>query len=109
MRKFLLSVLLVFSLSIVFSQNNLPPVFEITTDTISDQELPIAYYQMLEDKDGKFTMEQVTQSPLSDKFHRRDTILKNVDTLVHTFWFRFRLRNDLNNEIKIGLISQCEQ
>ena len=109
MRKFLLLLLLVFSLSVVFSQNNLPPVFDITADTISDQELPIAYYQMLEDRDGKFTMEQVTQSPLSDKFHRRDTILKNVDTLVHTYWFRFRLRNDLNNEITIGLFSPGKQ
>src|SRR4051794_23091786 len=90
-----------FSIATAIAQNNLPPVFEITTDTILDQELTVIYYQMKEDKDGKFTIEQVTQSPLSDKFHRRDTILTNVDTLVNTFWFRFRLRNDLKKEIKI--------
>jgi hypothetical protein len=47
---------------IVSAQNNLPPVFEITTDTALYDTLPNTYWQKLEDKDGKLSFDEVNKN-----------------------------------------------
>jgi hypothetical protein len=37
----------------VHAQTNLPPVYEIKTDTIPEQLFGDMYYQILKDKDGR--------------------------------------------------------
>jgi hypothetical protein len=44
-------------------QSNLPPVYDIITDTALNSEIPTGYWKMLEDREGKFAFQQVTQSP----------------------------------------------
>lgn len=93
----------------ITAQNNLPPVYEIKTDTAFKQDLDNTYWQLLEDKKGKWTIEQVSTPPLSDLFRDSSSKLKATNTPVHTYWFRYRLKNIMNRETKIALDSYSEQ
>jgi len=107
-RLFLLSFILIFAVKAI-AQVNLPDVFEIKTDTTFFQYLSSSQWQMLEDKEGRWTLEQVSKSPLSDKFHRRDTVIQGIDTVVKTYWFRFRLKNVMDRPAKISLDAYFER
>ena len=107
-RLFLFSFILIFAVKAI-AQVNLPDVFEIKTDTTFFQYLSSSQWQMLEDKESRWTIEQVSKSPLADKFHRRDTLLQDIDTVVKTYWFRFRLKNVMNVPAKISLDAYFER
>ncbi len=53
----------------LIAQSVLPPVYEIESDTASEQKVDSTYWQKLEDKEGKWTFEQVSKEPLAEKFH----------------------------------------
>ncbi|MBD0278565.1 MAG: hypothetical protein ICV81_11475, partial [Flavisolibacter sp.] len=82
------------------SQKNLPPVFEIDTDTAVYQ-LEDSFWQMLEDKTGNLTIDQVSTSPISDSFHINTTKQRGINYAIHTFWFRLRLKNNMIREANI--------
>ena len=107
-RLFLLSFVWVFVVKAI-GQTNLPDVFEINNDTTFFQYLNSSEWQMLEDKDGEWTIEQVNRSPLSEKFHKRDTVIQGIDTVVKTYWFRFRLKNVMSVPAKISLDAYFER
>jgi len=107
-RFFLLSFILILAVKAI-AQVNLPDVFEIKTDTTFFQHLSSNQWQMLEDKEGQWTIEQISKSPLSDKFHKRDTVIQGIDTVVKTYWFRFRLKNVMNVPAKISLDAYFER
>lgn len=69
MKRSSILLLLTFLATTIFAQNNLPPVYEINTDTAVNIMLVDAYWQMLEDPDGKWTIDEVSQSPVADRFH----------------------------------------
>lgn len=100
------SVLPVFD---VFAQNALPPVYEIKTDTVVEYTLATDYYQMLPDKMGKWTVEQVTKQPVTNGFFSRSNKPNGVDTVVHTFWFRYRIKNSLNRRLNVSLDSRSDK
>jgi two-component system, NtrC family, sensor kinase len=106
---FLLLLFALFLFGKIVAQNNLPPVYELKTDTALGQYLDKSYWQLLEDKDGKWTIEQVNQSPLKDKFHDSLSKLKVIDTTVHTYWFRYRLKNSMSIEAKVALDARSAQ
>jgi two-component system, NtrC family, sensor kinase len=101
---FLLAVSLL-SFKTTFAQLKLPPVYEIESDTAFLQDIANEYYQVLEDKSGKWTIDQVILSPLTDRFRHRN--LKNTigDTVVNTYWFRYSLKNVTGHQISIALDS----
>ncbi|MEP7164667.1 MAG: ATP-binding protein [Ferruginibacter sp.] len=109
MKKLLLYILLgLISPLKSISQNNLYPVFEIKYDSSYKQVLDNSYWQLLEDKEGKWTIEEVTSPALSDKFH--DSLSKQpIDTTVHVYWFRYRIKNVMSTEASIALDSHSEQ
>ena len=107
-RLFVFSFILIFAVKAI-AQVNLPDVFEIKTDTTFFQYLSSNQWQVLEDKEGRWTIEQVSKPPLSDKFHRRDTVIQGIDTVVKTYWFRFRLKNVMNVPAKISLDAYFER
>ena len=76
MKKLFAFLLFVCVVSMAFGQNNLPRFFEITTDTAANIVLDDAYWQMLEDPEGKWTIDEVSQSPIADKFHANTTKIK---------------------------------
>jgi two-component system NtrC family sensor kinase len=93
---FLLTFLPVLNL---IAQNNLPPVFEIKTDTIEYLLLNDSNWQMLEDRTGKLTINQVIHSPIADQFHA----FNKVDYSTNVDWFRYRFKNVMSHEAGITI------
>ncbi len=85
------------------AQNNVPPAYEIKTDTAANITLDDAYWQMLEDSAGEFTIDQVSQPPLAEKFHSNNTNRKGIDHSIRAYWVRYRFRNDITHEAKITI------
>jgi hypothetical protein len=85
------------------AQNNLPPAYEIKTDTAANITLDDAYWQMLEDSAGTLTIDQVSQPPLAEKFHSNNTNRKGIDHSIQAYWVRYRFRNDITHEAKITI------
>ncbi len=86
-----------------------PPAYEIKSDTAFKQDIEYVYWQLLEDKEGKWTIEQVSRPPLADKFHDSLNNLKGIDTTARANWFRYRLKNTMDHPVKIALESHSEQ
>ncbi|HEY6977728.1 MAG TPA: ATP-binding protein [Chitinophagaceae bacterium] len=93
---------LLFVISLAFicaAQNNLPPVYEIKTNTAEYLRLNDSNWQMLKDSTGKFTIDQIIQSPFTDQFH--------FDTLpekgVNVYWFRYRIKNSMSQKEEIAI------
>jgi two-component system NtrC family sensor kinase len=109
MRK-LFTIILIFYYGLnCCAQNNLPPVYEIVTDTGYQQNLNYTYWQILEDKGEAWTIEEVSKPPLSDKFIDSINKLKSSDLTARAYWFRYRLKNVMSREAKIALDSHSEQ
>ena len=96
------------SIAATIAQNNLPPVFEITTDTALFNPLPNEYWQMLEDKD-KLSLEDVTKLPIANRFHFDTTKDNKFNFSIHTYWFRYRLKNVMNRDAEIGFGTNSEK
>jgi two-component system, NtrC family, sensor kinase len=87
-----------------FAQTLLPPLYEIKTDTIQEQILDSIYWQKLEDKAGKWIIDDVRKEPLSGKFH-----IQKVDTAgIRTHWQRYRIKNVMQVNTKIFLTSSAD-
>ena len=85
------------------------PVFEIMTDTLEAQLIAPAMVEMLEDKDGKWLISDVTTSPVSEYFHTKSSLQTKLDTTeVHAYWHRYRVRNGMERAAEICLSSNCE-
>ena len=100
MKRCLALLMFLCSSFIGIAQNNLPPAFEITSDTAIIDTLPRAYWQMLEDKDGNLTYEQVQQFPFANQFHYNPT--GKINRNVSTNWFRFMIKNTTGHDVNIG-------
>ena len=88
------------------AQNDAVPVFRITTDTIPYFPLRIDSLQVLEDNAGKLTFDQVSQEPIINRFHAFKDDGFNFS--VHTYWFRFRLKNAMDHDAKICIGSDAQ-
>src|SRR5450755_4938032 len=95
--------------TICYAQHDLPPIYEIKSDTAFEQDLGNNYWQLLEDKDGKWTIDQVTRSPFSNQFSNGVSAKSAFDTTIHVYWLRYRLINLTGKEISIALHSRSEQ
>jgi hypothetical protein len=101
MRKLFGLLLSVCFVSIAFTQNILPPAYEINTDTAANITLDDSYWQMLEDPEGKWTIDEVSRSSVADKFHTNTTKIKGVDHSINTFWLRYHFKNGMEHEARI--------
>ena len=108
-KRFFILLVMLLSFIKLNAQDSLPPAFEIKTDTILTQNIGYSYWQMLEDKEGKWSVEQVNKLPLSAKFHKRDSAMAGKDIAANTNWVRYRLRNTMNRQAKISLDAYSEQ
>jgi len=102
--------LLVFSYLafICAAQNNLPPVYEITTDTALQVTIPDSYWQMLEDKGGRLSFEDVSRPPGVDQFHYYIKAENKLNPSA-IFWFRYVLKNVMNHDARICFPTYGEQ
>jgi two-component system, NtrC family, sensor kinase len=95
-----------FSAEVVIGQQNLPPVYEIKNDTASFVQLKDIYWQMLEDPEGSWTIDEVSRQPLTGKFHINTTKpneILAVNYAINTFWMRYRLKNSMMHEARITI------
>ena len=90
-------------------QTNLPPVYEIMSDTTLSIEIPTGYWKMLEDKGGKLVLDQVIKSPVGDDFHFNQSKDNQFNYAVHTYWFCYRLINAMNHDAEISFGSDIIQ
>src|SRR5690349_9843250 len=112
--KTLLAKLLLINCLIIFwvdicAQNDLPPVYEIKNDTALYQTFDNAYYQLLEDSTNKLTIWQVIQTPVVNRFHYNNSSTNAFNFRIHTYWFRYILKNAMSYDAKISPISVDEQ
>ncbi len=105
--KKVLTLLLLFLVIKASSQSGFPPAYQIRTDTILNVDLPNTYWQVLEDKTGQLNLNQVQRQPADDSFHFAKTTLLNPD--IHTFWYRYTLKNAMDHQARISLASNSEQ
>lgn len=89
------------------AQNNVPPPYEFGSDTGVYVTLDEAYWQILGDKEEKWSPEQVRQSPVSDDFHVQDGNA-GVDYAIHVFWFRYRLKNAMTKPVDVVLLNSTQ-
>jgi two-component system, NtrC family, sensor kinase len=99
-RLFLFSSLL-FSKTI--AQNNLPSAYEIKADTENLVTIPDSCWQFVQDEKGKWTLADVTNSYLKDKFRYADSLFKSTDQANKIFWVRYQLKNRMAHEAKITI------
>jgi len=78
------------------AQDSMPPVYLIKADTASIM-IPDTCWQMLEDAEGKWAIDQVSQSPLAEKFHGK----REIHSSTTAYWVRYRLKNKLAHEAHI--------
>jgi len=84
-------------------QVDLPKVYEIVSDTIKLNELNSEFWQLLEDKSGQWSIEDVIKSPLVHKFHAIGEKAEGIDTNpTNTYWYRFRLKNTMSRAAKLA-------
>ena len=106
MRNLLAAVFILYPSFICIAQNNLPPAYEIKTDTAVAIRLDDTYWQMLEDPQSKWTIDEVSRPPLADKFHVNTTKTNGifeVDYSIKTFWLRYRFKNSMRHEARITM------
>ena len=91
-----------------FGQTAMPPVYEIQSDTAYQQIIPADCYQILADKNGNWTIDDVKTLPLSGTFVNYDVLKNNGDTLANTYWIKYLLKNNMKHEARISLNSISE-
>ncbi len=99
-----LVLITILSISKAITQQNFPPFYEIKTDTAVNVTLGNSYWQMLEDSEGKWTIDEVSRPPIADQFHANTTKtngILEVDYSINTFWFRYRFKNNMKHEARI--------
>jgi two-component system NtrC family sensor kinase len=85
----------------VFAIPGWPAAQIIDTDTLDYVTISDSTCQTLEDAGGTWTIDQVTQPPLSDKFHSNSTYNNGAGYSIHTYWMRCRLKNIMNKRADI--------
>ena len=109
MKKIAITILsILFSFMCIQAQVPLPPAYEITSDTAFSQEIDTAHRQMLEDKEGKWKINEVTSPPLITKFSHSGLMMPRTDEVITAYWFRYRLKNTLETERPFVLNAQNE-
>ena len=90
------------------AQNNLPPVYEIKSDTALSNQLPDSCLHMLEDAGGNLTINEVANGGLNNKVHFHAARLGSNHILVNAYWFVYRLKNAMPSDAHISLNSWSE-
>jgi len=97
------------TISLIYAQPVKLPAYEIKSDTAQPQTIGDSSWEKLEDKIGKWTFEEVSSLPLSAKFHKQGIKPDGIDTTdVHTFWYRYKLINDMQQDARISFSSNAD-
>jgi hypothetical protein len=94
-------IVLLFLFTKTPAQNNLPPAYEIKSDTGYSQRLDSLHWQLLEDPTGGLTVQDVSKPPFANSFHLYNSA-KSIDYSINTYWFRYVLKNSMSHDLKIS-------
>ncbi len=84
-----------------FSQNTLPPIYEIKADT-PVSKVPDAYWQMLTDTSGRLTINDIQSPQISARFHVNNTQKTGIGFLkLNHYWQRLRVKNNTGKDVKL--------
>ena len=88
----------------VKAQNTWPPVYPLNNDTTAAIiAVPDDYWQMLEDKNGTFTLDSVNQPVYAARFHANTTATSGLNFAVAAYWKRYRIKNNLDHSVSIAI------
>jgi len=105
MKKEFLLVLLTVTSFVQINAQTLPRQYVITADTATKQLLDNDYWQVLQDENGKFTIDDVQHEPLANQF---TNFTKNSkDNFAKTTWFRFNIKNSTGKILKLSISSDA--
>ena len=107
MKKKLLLIFLSVASSIHIDAQTPLQTYVISSDTTTQQFLNHDYWQVLDDENSSFTIQEVQQKPLSDEFTYITKSSKNIST--QTTWFRFNLKNNTQKDLNISIASDATQ
>jgi two-component system NtrC family sensor kinase len=102
-RFFWVSVFLLWNSFVLKAQTNLPPAYQIKSDTSARVDIGDKYWQLLEDPSGKLTINQVSSQAFAAKFHTNTTRTKGYDYHIDTYWLRYRFKNTLNRPVRLTI------
>ena len=88
-----------------YAQSHLPSVYEIQSDTAMWTAFSYQYWQILEDKEGKLTLDEVSNSTVSNRFHDS---LSQIDQSVNVYWLRYTLKNTMERPAHISIDGNWE-
>ncbi len=88
------------------SQNNLPPVYQIKSDTVKSYELTDSFIRVLFDKSGKLMIKDMLMPGINASFN--NLTANNKAAPVSTYWFQYRLKNIMAHQARISLQSTSE-
>jgi two-component system, NtrC family, sensor kinase len=81
--------------------------YVINSDTSTQQFLGNNYWQVLNDKNSSYTIDEVQKEPLSSQFAY---ITKNSKpAFTKTTWFRFNLKNNTGKALNLSFVSNAAQ
>ena len=104
MKSFLwVSALVLGSTFALKAQTNLPPAYQIKSDTAASVDISDKYWQLLEDPTGKLTINQVSSPAFGAKFHNNTTLTKGYDYHITHYWLRYKLKNTVAWPIRVTI------
>ncbi len=107
MAKWLLLAILAVGPILQLTAQNTPRTYIITGDTATQQFLDNSYWQVLNDKSGTFTVDDVQKEPLSNQFIY---FTKNSkDSFAKTTWFRFNIENNAGRPLHLSIASDAAE
>ncbi len=101
MNKFYLLPVCLCCVLTLYAQQPMPAPFIITADTLDYQVLDNTYWQVLEDREGKWNINDVSSSVTSGGFHENSANYKKPAYPVNIYWIRFTLTNHLQHLVNI--------
>lgn len=108
--RLLLFFLLVISCSLKSTAQNLRPTqFQLQSDTITRQEINSSFWYILDDEEGRFTIDDVIKEPLKSKFFQIGNNRQSTSAFVSTHWLRYAVKNVMNREAEICFYTAAEK
>lgn len=101
-------LLLILSYAGIYAQNNNPPVFQLSADSI-DQVIDHSFLQVLPDADVLYSIDSVIKAPLANQFKPLDGYIKTNTKKYNRYWIRFSIKNTSQDNKAISLASGAYQ
>ncbi len=95
-------LLLLIQCGTTWSQDTLS-TYLITSDTTIEYKFSKAQYQILPDKTGELSIDEVKSDIYAKQFFTKGKSPTNIDTNVNTNWYRYTVKNTLAKEFSVML------